>query len=328
MFCSDQTNTFYEAEDNEVTLIRCAHVWDQRNDGVSSLSRSLIAWRRFLRAKFSLETTRLRNRYAQRKGAFFLKMIPRLRKSHVFTFESENVQSEDKTRLKPDAGGLERSSPFPFKWKEGFRNLWEQLAVRFDGRHCGMRTLPPVSSKLLWRFGQFAPPCRGDPQGSRPRSEVCGYRPADRTNKAACRGFGGDFGGSGSPFWFVLQVSSVSSRSQQTLVHISWPPTACFSHLLNISAHIKDCVFFLFKIHQGSLEVSVTSGFVQDLGSEWSYRSIWTRTLVSVRAVCVCALTQYNEMMHLCPAAERFSVSGQSRPVLFLFFFFYPCICR
>lgn len=87
-------------------------------------------------------------------------MIPRLRKSHVFSFELENVQREDKTQLKPDAGGLERqrSSPFPFKLKEGFRNLWKQLAVRFDGRHCGTRTLlmrrpPPVSSKLLWRFG-------------------------------------------------------------------------------------------------------------------------------------------------------------------------------
>lgn len=80
-------------------------------------------------------------------------------------------------------------------------------------------------------------------------------------------------------------------------------------------------MFSLFKIHQGSLEVSVTPGFVQDLGGEWSYCRIWTRTLVSAPAVCVGALTQYNEMMHLWPAAVRFSLSGQSRPV---FGFFFP----
>lgn len=87
-----------------------------------------------------------------------------------------------------------RSSPFPFKLKEGFRKLWKQLAVRFDGRHCGMRTLsmrrsPPASSKLLRRFGlSRVADCpavsRRPPQGWRPRSEVCGYRPADRTNEA------------------------------------------------------------------------------------------------------------------------------------------------
>lgn len=161
IFCSDRTNTFYEPEDNKVALIRytsCAHIWDPLNDGVSSFGRSLVAWRRFLRAKFSLETTQHCNRYVQKKKVPFLKTIPRLRKSHVFTMESENVQSEDKAQLKPDAGGLERSSPFPFKLKEGFRNLWKELAVRFDGRHCGMRTLsirrlPPVSSKPVWRFG-------------------------------------------------------------------------------------------------------------------------------------------------------------------------------
>lgn len=183
-------------------------------------------------------------------------MIPRLRKSHVFTCESENVQGEDRTRLKPEAGGLarQRSSPFPFKLKDGFRNLWK-LAVRFDGRHCGMRTLstrrpPPVSSKLLW---QFALSSVADWRPWRPRSLACGYRPADRTNKAVDKpcvsGFFGGFLGFRKSFLVCLagrgkrQVSGVSSRNQQTLVHISWPPTACFSRLLNISPHIRDCVF-------------------------------------------------------------------------------------
>lgn len=191
-------------------------------------------------------------------------MIPRLRKSHVFTFESENVQSEDKTQLKPDAGGSERlrSSPFPFKLKEGFRNLWKQLAVRFDGRHCGMRTLsmrrsPPVSSKLLWRFGLSSvadcPAVSWWPPRDRGPVLKCVATDLQTEQRKlwinpVCRGFGGIFG-----VQEVLsglscrarkpQVSAVSSRSQQTLVHISWPPAACFSHLLNISPHIKDCVF-------------------------------------------------------------------------------------
>lgn len=216
-------------------------------------------------------------------------MILRLKKSHVFTFESENVQSEDKAQLKPDAGGLERSSPFPFKLKEDFRNLWKQLAVRFDGRHCGMRILsirrlPPFSSKLLWRFGLSSvadfPAVSWWPPGIQALFWSV-WLPTCRQNKQSCGwtlcvGRLGGFWGFRKSFLVRLAGEQRVQQEQTNTCAYFMATNGMFLPSAKYFSPYQRLSFFLLKIHQGSLEASVTSRFMQDLGGEWSYCSIWT----------------------------------------------------